>query len=166
MNGQYDVVVIGGGHNGLTAACLVAKAGKRVALVEKRDTLGGLAASVEFEPGFSSAGIWNGTGNVSAQAMKSLGLDALVAEEASTVYALGDAELAVPVSGATDRTAFGITQHSSADGRSYARYRAFMNRIRPVMSRFLTHRPLNFLEVEQESPVELLTRALGLRRLI
>ncbi|MDH3860384.1 MAG: FAD-dependent oxidoreductase, partial [Gammaproteobacteria bacterium] len=41
MNGQYDVVVIGGGHNGLTTACLVAKTGKRVALVEKRETLGG-----------------------------------------------------------------------------------------------------------------------------
>jgi phytoene dehydrogenase-like protein len=38
-----------------------------------------------------------------------------------------------------------------------------MNRIRPVLSRFLTRRPFNFLEVEQEAPVEVLTRALGLR---
>ena len=165
MNEQYDVVVIGGGHNGLTAACLVAKTGKRVALVEKRDTLGGLAASVEFEPGFKSAGIWHGTGSVSAKVMNSLGLDGLVQEETPTVYALGESELVVPVSGATDRTAFGITQHFPSDGRNYARYRAFMNRIRPVISRFLTRRPFNFLEVERESPVELLTRALGLRRL-
>lgn len=165
MNGQYDVVVIGGGHNGLTTACLVAKTGKRVALVEKRETLGGLAASAEFAPGFRSAGIWPGTGSVSADVMKSLGLDGLVQEETPTVYALGDSKLVVPVAGATDRTAFGITQLSAPDGRNYARYRAFMSRIRPVISRFLTHRPLNFLEVEQESPIELLTRALGLRRL-
>ena len=165
MNGQYDVVVIGGGHNGLTTACLAAKAGKRVALVEQRDTLGGLAASVEFEPGFKSAGIWHGTGNVSASVMHSLGLDGVVQDEIPTVHALGESELVVPVSGAIDRTAFGITQHSPSDGRSYARYRAFMGRIQPVISRFLTHRPLNFLEVERESPIEILTRALGLRRL-
>ncbi len=165
MNEQFDVVVIGGGHNGLTTACLIAKTGKRVALVEKRNTLGGLAASVEFEPGFRSAGIWHSTGSVSAPVMNSLGLDGLVQEETPTVYALGESELIVPVSGATDRTAFGITQHSPSDGRNYPRYRAFMNRIRPVISRFLTRRPLNFLEVERESPIELLTRAFGLRRL-
>ena len=150
MNGQYDVVVIGGGHNGLTTACLAAKAGKRVALAEQRDTLGGLAASVEFEPGFRSAGVWHGTGNVSASVMHSLGLDGLVQEAIPAVYALGESDLVVPVSGATDRTAFGITQHSPSDGRSYARYRAFMSRIQPVISRFLTPLPLNFLEVERE----------------
>ena len=158
MNEQFDVVVVGGGHNGLTAACLVAKTGLRVALVEKRDSLGGLAASVEFEPGFKSAGIWHDTGSVSAPVMKSLGLDRLVQEETPTIYALGESELVVPVAGPTDQVAFGV-------GRDYLRYRAFMNRIRPVMERFLTHRPLNFLEVEQESPIEILTRALGLRRL-
>jgi phytoene dehydrogenase-like protein len=163
MSERYDVIVIGGGHNGLTTACLMAMQGKRVALVEKRDTLGGLAASVEFEPGFKSAGIWNGTGNVSAAVMNSLGLQDLVQNEPPTVYALGETGCVVPVSGPTDSTSFGITQHNSSDGRNYARYRTFMNRVRPVLSRFLTHRPFNFLEVEREAPLELLTRALGLR---
>ncbi len=54
MTEQFDVVVIGGGHNGLTTACLAAMKGERVALVEKRDSPGGLAESVEFAPGF-----WN-----------------------------------------------------------------------------------------------------------
>jgi len=163
MNEQFDVVVIGGGHNGLTTACLMAMKGKQVALVEKRDTLGGLAASVEFEPGFKSAGVWHGTGNVSESVMSSLGLKGLIQDETPTVYALGESGLVAPISGATDRTAFGIAQHSPSDGRNYASYRAFMNRIRPVLSRFLTRRPLNFLEVEREAPVEVLTRALGLR---
>jgi phytoene dehydrogenase-like protein len=165
MNEQFDVVVIGGGHNGLTTACLMAKKGKRVALVEKRDSLGGLAESVEFEPGFRSAGVWHTTGSVSESVMSSLGLKDLILDESPTVYALGESGLVAPVSGATDRTAFGITQHSASDGRNYARYRAFMNRIRPVLSRFLTRRPLNLLEVEREAPVEVLTRALGLRLL-
>ena len=74
MNERFDVVVIGGGHNGLTTACLLAMKGKRVALVEKREALGGLAESIEFEPGFKSAGVWHGTGNVSGSLMRSLGL--------------------------------------------------------------------------------------------
>ena len=57
MKERFDVVVIGAGHNGLTNACLMAMKGKRVALVEMRDSLGGLAESVEFQPGFKSAGI-------------------------------------------------------------------------------------------------------------
>jgi len=163
MSERYDVVVIGGGHNGLTTACLMAMKGKRVALVEKRESLGGLADSVEFAPGFKSAGIWHGTGNVSEAVMNSLGLKDLIQNATPTVYALGDSGRVAPISGPTDRTAFGITQHSPSDGRNYARYRAFMNRIRPVLSRFLTRRPFNFLEVERETPVEVLTRALGLR---
>jgi len=163
MSERYDVIVIGGGHNGLTTACLTAMQGKRVALLEQRDTLGGLAESVEFEPGFKSAGIWHGTGNVSESVMNSLGLKSLIQNEPLTVYALGESGRVAPISGPTDRTAFGIAQHCSSDARSYARYRAFMERIRPVLSRFLTRRAFNFLEVEREAPVEVLTRALGLR---
>lgn len=165
MNERFDVVVIGGGHNGLTTACLVAMKGHSVALVEKREALGGLAATVEFAPGFKSAGVWHGNGNVSDSVMSSLGLDSIVQHEIPEVYAFGESGSVVPVSGPTDRTAFGIAEHSPADGRNYARYRAFMKRIRPVISRFLTHRPLNWLDMEREAPVEVLTRAFGLRLL-
>lgn len=163
MNERFDVVVIGGGHNGLTTACLLAMKGKRVVLVEKRDTLGGLAESVEFEPGFKSAGVWHGTGSVSNSVMSSLGLKSLLQNEPPTVYALGESGRVAPIFGPTDRTAFGIAQHSPADGQSYARYRGFMKRIRPVLSRFLSRRPINLLEVEREASVEVVTRALGLR---
>ena len=163
MSERYDVVIIGGGHNGLTTACLMAMKGERVALVEKRNSLGGLADSVEFAPGFKSAGIWHGTGNVSKSVMSSLGLESLVQNESPIVHALDEAGRIAAISGPADRTAFGIAQYSSSDGRNYTRYRAFMERIRPVLSRFLTRRPLNLLEVEREAPVEILTRALGLR---
>ena len=163
MNEHFDVIVIGGGHNGLTTANLMAMKGNRVALIEKRDALGGLAESVEFAPGFRSAGVWHGTGSVSESVMSSLGLKSLIQNESPTVYALGESGLVVPISGPTERTAFGIAQHNAADGQNYARYCTFMKRIQPVISRFLTRRPVNWLEIEDEAPFELLARALGLR---
>lgn len=48
---RYDAIVVGGGHNGLVAAAALGKAGKRVMLLERRDQIGGMASSVELEPG-------------------------------------------------------------------------------------------------------------------
>src|SRR5207247_8220050 len=52
MAQRYDAVVIGGGHNGLTAAAYLAKAGKRVLVLERRHVLGGGAVPEEVFPGF------------------------------------------------------------------------------------------------------------------
>lgn len=44
---RYDAIIVGGGHNGLVAAAYLAGAGKRVALLERLDTVGGAAVSAE-----------------------------------------------------------------------------------------------------------------------
>jgi phytoene dehydrogenase-like protein len=51
-NTNYDAIIIGGGHNGLVTAAYLAKAGKKVLVLERRDTLGGAAATEEIWPGF------------------------------------------------------------------------------------------------------------------
>ncbi|NML76956.1 NAD(P)/FAD-dependent oxidoreductase [Rhizobium sp. S-51] len=48
----HDVVMIGGGHNGLVAACYLQKAGLDVLVLEKNDWVGGAATSRELTPGF------------------------------------------------------------------------------------------------------------------
>src|ERR1700741_3553574 len=49
---KYDVIVIGGGHNGLTNAAYLARAGKKVLVLERRHVLGGAAVTEEVFPGF------------------------------------------------------------------------------------------------------------------
>ncbi|MDH3829788.1 MAG: FAD-dependent oxidoreductase, partial [Desulfobacterales bacterium] len=63
----YDVIVIGAGHNGLTAAALLAKQGRKVLILERRNIIGGLAAGEEFHPGYHSCGLLHDTGQVRAQ---------------------------------------------------------------------------------------------------
>ena len=55
MTNANDVVIIGGGHNGLVCAAYLAKAGKNVAVLEAADQVGGAAATREFAPGFKAS---------------------------------------------------------------------------------------------------------------
>ena len=52
MSARYDAIVVGAGHNGLTAAAYLARAGLSVLVVEQRDVIGGATVTEEFHPGF------------------------------------------------------------------------------------------------------------------
>ena len=50
-----DVIIVGGGHNGLTCAAYLAKAGLKVRVLERRNVVGGAAVTEEFHPGFRNS---------------------------------------------------------------------------------------------------------------
>src|SRR5271155_6222606 len=50
-----DVIVIGGGHNGLVCAFYLARAGLKVTVLERRGIVGGAAVTEEFHPGFRNS---------------------------------------------------------------------------------------------------------------
>jgi phytoene dehydrogenase-like protein len=52
---SYDAIVIGGGHNGLTAAFYLAEAGVKTLVLERRHVVGGAAVSEEFHPGYRNS---------------------------------------------------------------------------------------------------------------
>lgn len=52
QHGKFDCIIIGGGHNGLVCAAYLAKAGRKVCVLERRHVLGGCATTEELWPGY------------------------------------------------------------------------------------------------------------------
>ena len=52
---EYDVLILGGGHNGLVCAAYLARAGLKVKVLERRPIVGGAAVTEEFHPGFRNS---------------------------------------------------------------------------------------------------------------
>ncbi len=50
---KYDAVIIGAGHNGLTCAAYLGRAGRKVLVLESRHLVGGATVSEELTPGFT-----------------------------------------------------------------------------------------------------------------
>ena len=71
---RYDVVVLGGGHNGLTAAAYLARAGRSVVVVERRDRLGGAADTAELAPGVRVPAVAHTVGRLAPAIARELGL--------------------------------------------------------------------------------------------
>src|SRR5439155_21684717 len=52
---RHDIIVVGAGHNGLVCAAYLARAGRRVLVLDKRDRVGGAATTEEIHPGFRAS---------------------------------------------------------------------------------------------------------------
>ncbi len=70
----YDAIVIGAGHNGLVTAGYLAKAGRRVLVLERRDRVGGILDTVEIAPGIRAPGIAHTVGRLRRSVIDDLAL--------------------------------------------------------------------------------------------
>lgn len=71
---HYDVAIVGGGHNGLVAGAYLARSGLRTVVLEQRELAGGLAAAVEYFPGYT-ASMTNSPGSIEPRIVNDLGLE-------------------------------------------------------------------------------------------
>ncbi len=141
---QYDIIVIGGGHNGLTTAAILAKKGKKVLVVEKRDVLGGIAAGEEFHPGYSTTGLLHDTSGVRTEAIKKLQLEnhGLEFENArADVMLLSKDGKSINIQSDVDSTATAIKEFSEKDAGAYREYQAFIKKVGKVFDNLMDNPP-------------------------
>jgi phytoene dehydrogenase-like protein len=146
---QYDVIIIGAGHNGLVAAAYLSQAGRRVLVLEKRDIVGGAAVSEEIFPGFKISTVADGCGYLSAKVRRELKLDAHVETLPSDVVAFCPQPdgTQLTIWRDTERTVQEIARFSKADAEAYPKFVDLMSRIAGVVGGLMELTPPDLPEV-------------------
>ena len=140
MANSYDVIVIGGGHNGLTNAAYLARAGKKVLVLERRHVLGGAAVTEEVFPGFKFSVCSYVVSLLRPEIIRDLdlprhGLEILPLDGTFTPMPNGDFLWRVNDHGKTRRE---IARHSRLDAEAYEEFgkamQAMCRFVKPILS--------------------------------
>ncbi len=136
---SFDVIVIGGGHNGLTAAAALSRSGRKVVVLEAHQEAGGALRGDSFHPGFQANGLSQIVNRLDPEVAKLLTLPAKVASglEIPTVVLSDLTEPAILEGGYGER----ITGVSPEEANRFATMRAKLLFQAGILSRFLKRAP-------------------------
>lgn len=136
---SFDTIIIGAGHNGLTAAGLLAAGGSKVLVLEAGDTAGGAARTVEFAPGYRTSGLAHIVNRLHPDVLSGLKLDRTLFEgDAMPTVALGLDKGPAVLRGGYGETVDGV---ETGEAEAFITMRAKLMLQAGILKRFLARRP-------------------------
>jgi phytoene dehydrogenase-like protein len=145
----YDAVVIGGGHNGLVAACSLALRGLRVAVFEQGEYIGGMASSPELWPGFRvpvGAYVLSLFKKSVGEELGVLGRLKLIPKDPGMTVLLGGGRVLSTWSN-VDKTVGEIRRFSELDARAYIEWNRMWSAVTEVLDIAYSSPPLDMWEL-------------------
>jgi phytoene dehydrogenase-like protein len=146
-NGKFstrDVIIIGGGHNGLVTAFYLAKAGFKPLVLERRAQVGGAAITDEFHPGFRCSTLSHSSGPIRPDIVRDMQLekhDLKVITPEACVTALSPDGRALSLYQDESKSAQSIAAFSQKDAAKYPEFAKSLGKISKVIAEALATTP-------------------------
>jgi phytoene dehydrogenase-like protein len=155
---HYDTIIIGAGHNGLVTAAYLAKAKKKVLILERRPTVGGSVVTESFGEGFTVDSVWTG-GTLRPDIIKDLKLSLpSVTEKSEFISLVSDTENLV-IDSDPAKASEAIKRFSEKDAARWPEFLRFMDKAAQILdvaySTIMPRLPKNFSFDEGYGLVEL-----------
>jgi phytoene dehydrogenase-like protein len=168
MPAARDVIIIGGGHNGLVTAFYLAKAGFKPLVLERREIVGGAAITEEFHPGFRCSTLAHAAGPLRPDIIRDMQLDQhglkLIKPEVGAV-ALSPDGRSLPFYDDPQRSAQQISKFSQKDAAAYPEFQESLQKIAQVIGEALKLSPPNIDDPSKGDLWAMLQTGRSLRKL-
>jgi len=168
MASARDVIIIGGGHNGLVTAFYLAKAGYKPLVLERRAQPGGAAVTEEFHPGFRCSTLAHSAGPLRPDVVRDMRLDKhglqWVTQETAVVSLSPDGR-ALTLYNDENKSAADIARFSQKDAAKYSEFRESLSKVSKVIGDALALTPPNIDHPSKSDLWEMLQTGRSIRKL-